>query len=202
MNPVRLLYICLLFCFITSIGSPEAIENSNFKKYDSFEKLEDGNLITYRELSTWANHNGLELCPDKEDYGLNDSIGRFVPENGFSFYLVADPDDLRPIFLYLDLSEYKLKPNKLKFPSRGLKIRVNGNIRKRLRFPDPKQKYPIEIVLDPSELLSGGRIDVDLIPFAGDGGFWAIWDAFFAYTSLSQAKSQDESASLHWMGCN
>ncbi|WP_246031932.1 LIC10729 family protein [Leptospira fluminis] len=203
---VRFRFGCFLFLFLAIASqSPAKVENRKTKNFENFSKPMGGeayvseNYRTFPELSVWAMHNGLKLAPDRKDPApgagtgvLSDNQCRMIPQEGLDILLTADPDRKDTIYVYFDLTLFDPAENSASFPTRELRIFVNGTEKRTVKFPDHalylKALYapapPVRISVDPSELMEG-RLLLRLESVGVDEGrFWGIWDVFLSYSAL------------------
>lgn len=186
MFPLRVLqaiYKSILFLGIFSLALEVPVfsqekELKGFLSFGADEGLLTEDIATYPELKTWALYQFYELEEDHPAFGLQDSVCRMIPEGGLKFTLIHEKNQLRPVYLVLDLTKYKPSP-KARFKTRSLSVFVNGRLMKTVHISKGKGfENPVRVALDPS-ILDGGRANVILKPSQNEvGRFWGIWDAF------------------------
>jgi hypothetical protein len=133
----------------------------------------------YSELRKWANFQKMKLQKDSRRGEIHDGVCQMIPPTGFSFYLEAQKDIKKRIFLYLDLTTYSSESNS-NFPTRALHVYIGNKAKKVVYFrPGNTEENPAEIPIDPSDI-ERNRINIRLIPDHTEGGrFWGIWDAYY-----------------------
>lgn len=186
MFPLKLVNpICksILFFGICTLAFPKDLiaqekEPKNFLSFGVEEGLLTEDIGTYPELKTWALYQFYELDEDHPAFGLQDSVCRMIPENGLKFTLIHEKDQLKPVYLILDLTKYR-PTAKARFKTRSLSVFVNGKELKTVHVSKGKGfENPVRIPLEPSSL-QGGRANILLKPSQNEvGRFWGIWDAF------------------------
>ncbi len=176
-----------MFLFFFLAVSLIFAEEVSIKTFINFSRMEQASNIPsehygyYHELKKWANFQNMYLQPDSKRGNIHDGVCRMIPSKGLEFVLEAQPNEKRKLFLYLDLTTYKAKPNS-KFPSRSLSIFLGKKLKKVVVFrPGVIADNPTLVHVDPDDIQEG-KIFVKLIPDHTEGGmFWGIWDAYYTY---------------------
>lgn len=173
-----------LLLFSLSISTEEPLKRvAHFKIIEDRKdgKVNSEDYCGFPELKRWALFEGLYLQPDHPLGGIKDGECRLIPQEGLQFYLEADRELDRRVYLYLDFTTYEARSNK-KYPVRNLQIYVKNKLRRSIQFhPSKVEENPIRIDLDRSDL-DDSRIQIKLIPDYTEGGrFWGIWDAFYSF---------------------
>jgi len=182
MNLKFILLSMIVFTFLFSESMPLKKSINFSQKGEEGKSLAKEDFAGYHELKRWASFQNIQLQPDSNLGMIKDGICRMIPEEGLTFYLEADPEIKKNIYLYLDITTYE-NPNKMNLPSRNLKVYVGGKLKKIIQFKqDHIEPNPARITVEPSDIQSG-RINVRLEPTATMGGkFWGIWDAFYSFS--------------------
>ncbi|MCB1159934.1 MAG: hypothetical protein H7A25_01455 [Leptospiraceae bacterium] len=176
-------FIILLLLSLKPVFSDDI---NQYKKSLNFnpilEKEEAGSAEDYTDYSAlrrWANYHSLHLIPDNPAAGLKDGICRMVPPKGLKFYLTANPDWKRSLYLHLDLTRYRsIRP--IEIHPKGLRIFVGDQLKQVVYFSSESQEEnPVVIQLGPTDF-PNGRIEINLIPEDTIDRFWGVWDAFYS----------------------
>jgi hypothetical protein len=182
MRKLFLFLILLFFTLVFSEDKPSLKKSINFTQNgENGEKLSKEDFAGYHELKRWASFQNMTLEPDSKLGMIKDGICRMVPPSGLNFYLEADPEIKRKIYLFLDLTTY-INQNNKDMPLRSLKIIVGGKLKKTVNFQyKVAAENPVRIDLEPSDI-EGEKINIRLEPSIATGGrFWGIWDAFYSF---------------------